>query len=206
MQKTVENAGYPCEDKVELESSREVQSIALVDAEVGDGARDDLLERLLSRENLNAAYKRVRKDGGAAGIDGMSVEEAAPYLKEHRDEIRSRIRKGKYKPSPVRRVEMPKPDGGVRTLGVPTVVDRVIQQAIVQVLTPVFEPIFSDSSYGFRPKRSAHQAIGRAREYCDEGYGWVVDIDLEKYFDTVNHEILMDMVMMEVKERPIINP
>jgi group II intron reverse transcriptase/maturase len=188
---------------VEPECNKEVQSTASADAEVKDGV-GYLLEKMLSRENLNAAYKKVKKNGGAAGIDQMSVADALPYLKEHGEEIKNRILKGKYKPSPVKRVEIPKPDGGVRLLGVPTVVDRVIQQALVQVLTPVFEPTFSDNSYGFRPKRSAHQAIRKAKEYYDEGYRWVVDLDLEKYFDTVNHEILMDMVMTEVKERPII--
>jgi len=158
----------------------------------------------LSRRNLNEAYKKVKQKGGAAGVDGMTVDEAAPYLKEHREEIIGRIVKGKYKPMPVRRVEIPKPDGGVRLLGVPTVVDRIIQQAIVQVLTPVFEPKFSEKSYGFRPKRSAHMAVMKAKEYYEDGYRYVVDIDLAKYFDTVNHDILMDMVMMEVKERPII--
>jgi group II intron reverse transcriptase/maturase len=180
-----------------------VRSARPADAEVKDGA-GCLLERLLSRENLNAAYKKVKKNGGAPGIDGMTVEEAAPYLKEHKDEIVRRITKGKYKPNPVRRVEIPKPDGGVRLLGVPTVCDRVIQQALVQILTSVFEPTFSDNSYGFRPGRSAHQAVMKAKEYYEDGYAHVVDIDLEKYFDTVNHDILMDMVMMEVVERPII--
>jgi group II intron reverse transcriptase/maturase len=203
MQKTADKAGYPCDGRVEPQSSTEARSTASAGTEVKDGA-GDLLCKLLSRDNLNAAYKKVKKNGGAAGIDQMSVDEALPYLKEHGEEIRNRILKGKYKPSPVKRVEIPKPDGGVRLLGVPTVIDRVIQQALVQVLTPIFEPTFSDNSYGFRPKRSAHQAIRKAKEYYDEGYEWVVDLDLEKYFDTVNHEILMDMVMTEVKERPII--
>ena len=180
-----------------------MQSVYPAEAEKEDGARD-LLGKLVSRENLNAAYRKVKKNSGAPGVDGMTVDEAASYLKEHRDEIIGRITKGKYKPQPVRRVEIPKPDGGVRLLGVPTVVDRIIQQAIVQVLTPVFEPTFSDSSYGFRPKRSAHMAITKAKEYYEDGYRYVVDIDLAKYFDTVNHDILMDMVMMEIKERPII--
>jgi group II intron reverse transcriptase/maturase len=203
MQKTADNTGYPCDGRVEPRSNTEAQSTALADAEVKDGA-ECLLEKLPARDNLNAAFGKVKKNGGVAGIDQMSVADALPYLKEHGEEIKNRILKGKYKPSPVRRVEIPKPDGGVRLLGVPTVVDRVIQQALVQVLTPVFEPTFSENSYGFRPKRSAHQAIMKAKEYYDEGYRWVVDLDLEKYFDTVNHEILMDMVMVEVKERPII--
>jgi group II intron reverse transcriptase/maturase len=203
MQKT-DNTGWHCEDREELGNSNGARSDDPADAEVKDGATGDLLCKLVSRDNLNAAYKKVKKNGGAPGVDGMTVDEAALYLKEHRDEIIRRITKGKYKPLPVRRVEIPKPDGGVRLLGVPTVVDRVIQQAIVQVLTPVFEPTFSDSSYGFRPGRSAHMAVMKAREYYEDGYAYVVDIDLEKYFDTVNHDILMDMVMMEVKERPVI--
>jgi len=203
MQKT-DKTGWHCDDRVELESSSGVQSDRLAGAEVEDGATSSLLEKLVSRENLNAAYKKVKQKGGAPGVDGMTVDEAAAYLKEHRDEIICRIISGKYKPSPVRRVEIPKPDGGVRLLGVPTVVDRIIQQAIVQVLTSVFEPTFSDNSYGFRPGRSAHMAVMKAKEYYEDGYRYVVDIDLAKYFDTVNHDILMDMVMMEVKERPII--
>jgi len=203
MQKT-DITGWHCDDRVELENSNGAQSDRLADAEVEDGATSNLLEKLLSRRNLNEAYKKVKQKGGAAGVDGMTVDEAASYLEEHREEIIGRIEKGKYKPMPVRRVEIPKPDGGVRLLGVPTVVDRIIQQAIVQVLTPVFEPTFSDNSYGFRPKRSAHMVIMKAKEYYEDGYGYVVDIDLAKYFDTVNHDILMDMVMMKVKERPII--
>ena len=203
MQKT-DKTGWRCDDRVELEASSGAQSERPADAEVEDGATSNLLEQLLSRRNLNEAYKKVKQKGGAAGVDGMTVDEAAPYLKEHREEIIGRIVKGKYKPMPVRRVEIPKPDGGVRLLGVPTVVDRIIQQAIVQVLTPVFEPTFSDNSYGIRPKRSAHMAVMKAKEYYEDGYRYVVDIDLAKYFDTVNHDILMDMVMMEVKERPII--
>jgi len=162
------------------------------------------MDKLLSKANLNEAYKRVKRNGGAPGIDKMTVEEALPYLQEHGEEIKERIRKGMYHPQAVRRVEIPKPDGGVRLLGVPTVIDRVFQQALAQVLTPIFEPTFSDSSYGFRPGRSAHQAIGKTKEYYEQGYTYVVDLDLAKYFDTVNHEILMDMVMTHVKERPII--
>ena len=203
MQKT-DNTGWHCEDRVEHEGSSGAQSDRLAGAEVKDGATSNLLDKLVSRDNLNAAYKKVKQKGGAPGIDGMTVDEAAPYLKEHRDEIIRRVIGEKYKPQPVRRVEIPKPDGGIRLLGVPTVVDRIIQQAIVQVLTPVFEPTFSDNSYGFRPGRSAHKAVMKAKEYYEDGYRYVVDIDLAKYFDTVNHDILMDMVMMEVKERPII--
>jgi len=203
MQKT-DSMGWHCEDRVELEDSNGAQSAVPAGAEVEDSATGSLLDKLLSRDNLNAAYKKVKRKGGAPGVDGMTVDEAAPYLREHKDEIERRIIGEKYKPQPVRRVEIPKPDGGVRLLGVPTVVDRTIQQALVQVLTPIFEPTFSDNSYGFRPGRSAHMAIMKAKEYYEDGYKYVVDIDLAKYFDTVNHDILMDMVMMEVKERPII--
>jgi len=203
MQKT-DKTGWHCDDRVELESSNGAQSAHPAETEVKDGAGSSLLEQLLTRRNLNEAYKQVKRKGGAAGVDGMTVDEVASYLKEHGDEIKERITKGKYKPSPVRRVEIPKPDGGVRLLGVPTVVDRIIQQALVQVLTPVIEPTLSENSYGFRPKRSAHMAIMKSKEYYEVGYRYVVDIDLAKYFDTVNHEILMDMVMMEVKERPLI--
>jgi group II intron reverse transcriptase/maturase len=202
MRKT-ENTGRHCEDKAELESSNGARSVVPADTEVKDDA-ESLHEKLVLRDNLNAAYKKVKANGGAPGADGMTAEEALSYLREHKDEIIRRIMKGKYRPIPVRRVEIPKPDGGVRLLGVPTVVDRVIQQALVQVLTPVFEPTFSAGSYGFRPGRSAHGAVMRAKEYYEEGYRHTVDIDLEKYFDTVNHDILMDMVMEEVKERPII--
>jgi group II intron reverse transcriptase/maturase len=202
-----QTTGRPGNDKarrVEPETRDEARSAAPAGAEVGDSAQGRLLARLVSRENLNAAYKKVRKNKGAPGVDGMTVEEALPYIAGHRDEIIRKLEKGTYKPQPVRRVEIPKPDGGVRLLGVPTVVDRVIQQALVQILTPVFEPTFSQSSYGFRPGRSAHQAVMQAKEYYAAGYSHVVDIDLAKYFDTVNHEILMDMVMTRVKERPII--
>jgi group II intron reverse transcriptase/maturase len=134
----------------------------------------------------------------------MTVDEMLPYLREHREGIITSIREGRYKPNPVRRVEIPKPDGGVRLLGVPTVIDRMIQQGISQVLQPIFEPTFSEYSYGFRPKRNARQAIKKAKEYYDEGYARVVDIDLSKYFDTVNHDILLELIGKEVKDRTVI--
>ena len=140
-----------------------------------------LLEAILDRDNLNRAYKRVRKNHGAAGIDGMTVEEALPWLKEHREELLQSIRDGSYMPSPVRRKEIPKPDGGMRKLGIPTVVDRVIQQAIAQKMQSIWEPLFSDSSYGYRPKRSAQQEIQKVKEYAKEGYRYAVSVDLSKY-------------------------
>ena len=153
---------------METESSREACSIALTETDRRDGA-EDLLERILDRNNLNKAYLKVKRNGGSAGVDEMTVDGMLPYLKEHREELLTALRNGWYKPQAVRRVEIPKPDGGVRKLGVPTVIDRMIQQAIVQVLQPMYEPLFSDSSYGFRPKRSAHQAISKALEYYEQG-------------------------------------
>ena len=205
MQKTEfkSNPDCPCEDRVELEGNKGVQNIASLEKAEEDGA-ESLLDKLLHRDNLNLAYKKVKKNGGAPGIDGMTVEEMLPYLKEHREEIVTAIRNGKYKPKPVRRVEIPKPDGGVRMLGVPTVIDRMIQQAIAQVLQPIFEPIFSDNSYGFRPGRSAHHAIMKSREYYEQGYRNVVDIDLAKYFDTVNHDVLTNMLREEISDKDII--
>jgi RNA-directed DNA polymerase len=148
--------------------------------------------------------ERVERNGGAPGIDGMTVEELRPYLRERWLEIRETLDQQTYKPSPVRRVEIPKPDGGVRQLGIPTVLDRFLQQAIAQALTPLFEPLFSASSYGFRPGRSAHQAIQQAQEYIREGYEWAVDLDLEKYFDRVNHDMLMARVARVVKDKRVL--
>ena len=150
-----------------------------------------LLEKMLSDENIMKAYKQVKRNKGAPGIDGMTI----------REQIRTR----KYKPSPVRRVEIPKSDGGVRNLGVPTVIDRVIQQAIVQVLTPIYEPLFSDSSYGFRPNRCCEMAIIKALEYMNDEYEWVVDIDLEKFFDNVHHDKLISLIMKNVKNGEIVS-
>jgi retron-type reverse transcriptase len=143
---------------------------------------EGLLEQILTRENLNRAYKQVKRNKGAGGIDGMQVDELLPFLKESQKELIQSLRDGKYRPKPVRRVEIPKENGKARKLGIPTVVDRLIQQAICQVLTPIFEKQFSDNSYGFRPKRSAHDALKRCQTNITEGYKYVVDMDLEKYF------------------------
>ncbi|MEF2920744.1 MAG: group II intron reverse transcriptase/maturase [Acutalibacteraceae bacterium] len=201
-QKTAK-AGYLCESMLETESNKVACSVARLETERQDGAKN-LLEAILDRNNLNKAYQKVKKNGGSAGIDGMTVEEMLPYLKEHREELLKALRNGKYKPKPVKRVEIPKPDGGKRNLGVPTVIDRMIQQAIVQVLQPIYEPLFSDNSYGFRPNRNAHQAINKALEYYNEGYTQVVDLDLAKYFDTVNHDILIDMLREQIKDERVI--
>lgn len=160
---------------------------------------DTLLNELLSDENLKIAKQRVKKNKGASGIDGMEVKELDEYLSKHLDEIKKQIRNKKYSPKPVKRVEIPKPDGGVRNLGVPTVADRFVQQAIAQVLTTIYEPKFSESSYGFRPDRCCEMAILKALEFMNDGYQWVVDIDLEKFFDNVNHDKLISLIMKDVK-------
>jgi RNA-directed DNA polymerase len=164
----------------------------------------ELWEQVWEKGNLTTAMKRVESNGGAPGIDGMTVKDLRPYLKEHWLEIREALESGAYKPSPVRRVEIPKPDGGVRLLGIPSVIDRLLQQAIAQVLTPIFERKFSPHSYGFRPGRSAHDAIKQAQEYIQAGNEWVVDIDLEKFFDRVNHDMLMARVAREVKDKQVL--
>ena len=153
-----------------------------------------LLEEILARDNMLLAYKKVKANGGAGGIDGISTGEVRDCLIKNWTSIREKIRERKYRPQPVLRVEIPKPNGGVRKLGIPTVVDRVIEQAIVQVLTPIVEPYFSEYSYGFRPKRCAQQAVLKLLEYFNDGYTYVVDIDLEKFFDNVPQDKLMTLV------------
>lgn len=164
-----------------------------------------LLEKMLSDENLGLALAQVRRNKGASGIDGMEVSELKGYLDEHLEEIKESIRNRTYKPQPVKRVEIPKPDGGVRKLGVPAVLDRFVQQAIAQVLVPIYEPKFSDNSFGFRPNRCCEMAIIRALEYMNDGFHWVVDIDLEKFFDTVDHDKLISLVMRDVKSGEIVS-
>jgi group II intron reverse transcriptase/maturase len=161
-------------------------------------------EAVFERENMLTALKRVERNKGAAGVDGMEVKDLSGYLKAHWKEVWEALESGKYRPSPVRRVEIPKPDGGVRQLGIPTVLDRLIQQAIAQVLMPMFEGVFSPHRYGFRPGRSAHQAVQKSQEYILEGYDWVVDIDLEKFFDRVNHDMLMAKVARVVKDKRVL--
>ena len=160
---------------------------------------DTLLNELLCDENLKIAKQRVKKNKGASGIDGMEVKELDEYLSKQLDEIKEQIRNKKYSPKPFKRVEISKPDGGVRNLGVPTVVDRFVQQAIAQVLIPIYEPKFSESSYGFRPNRCCEMAILKVLEFMNDGYQWVVDIDLEKFFDNVNHDKMISLIMKDVK-------
>ena len=192
----------PQKDSAEHEEYVGAQSVGGQGVAEQDGA--DLLERILSRDNLNRAYKRVKSNKGAPGIDGMSVEDALPWLREHREELLESIRQGKYKPQPVRRKEIPKPDGGVRKLGIPTVVDRMIQQAIAQQLAPIYEPLFSDLSYGYRPGRSAQDAIRKVKEYAEQGYTQAVLVDLSKYFDTLNHELLMNLLRKNIHDKRVI--
>ena len=165
----------------------------------------ELLEKILDDKNLYNAYKQVYKNKGASGVDGVTVEELGVYLFQHKEEIKEQIRNLKYKPSPVRRVEIPKENGKKRKLGIPTAVDRVIQQAIVQVITPLFEPQFSETSYGFRPNRSCEMAIIKALEYFNDGYDWIVDIDLQAFFDNVNQDKLIGIIRRTIKDGRVVS-
>ena len=165
----------------------------------------ELLEKILSKDNLNKAYKQVYRNKGASGVDGVTVEKLSSYIKEHKEEILWQIRNRKYKPQPVRRVEIPKENGKMRKLGIPSVIDRVLQQAIVQVLTPIYEEQFSNSSYGFRPKRSCEMAVIKALECFNDGYDYIVDIDLESFFDEVNQDKLMAIVHRTIKDNDVIS-
>ena len=165
---------------------------------------DALMEEVCERENLERAWHRVRSNKGAPGVDGRTIDETRSYLREHWPTIREQLLNGTYRPQPVRRVEIAKPDGGVRKLGIPRVVDRLIQQAMLQVLQGRWDPTFSEHSYGFRPGRSAHQAVAQAQRYVAEGYSVVVDLDLEKFFDRVNHDILMDRVAARISDKRLL--
>ena len=161
----------------------------------------DLMEMISERGNMQAALKRVKSNGGAPGVDGMTTTELTDYLKGNWLKVKGQLLEGTYQPQPVRRVEIPKPDGGTRKLGIPCVVDRLIQQSMLQILQGKWDSTFSENSYGFRPKRSAHQAIAKAQSYLEEGYTWVVDIDLEKFFDRVNHDRLMSTLEKEIEDK-----
>jgi RNA-directed DNA polymerase len=182
------------------------------DAEsIAAAARDEhssdetvVMEQALRRENLMSALKRVVRNGGAPGIDGMTVDELGDHCRKHWPRIREELLSDRYEPMPVRKVEIPKSGGGMRTLGIPTVLDRMIQQALLQVLQPAWDATFSDASYGFRPNRSAHQAVLRARDYVADGYRWVVDLDIERFFDRVNHDVLMARVARRIKDKPML--
>ena len=166
---------------------------------------EDIITKILDRDNLNLAFKNVKANKGASGIDELSIEETEKFIKEHKNQIVWQLYNRKYQPQPVRRVEIPKANGGVRKLGIPTVLDRIIQQAMVQVLSPIFEPYFSEYSYGFRPNRCCQMAIIKALEYFNDGYDWIVDIDLEKFFDNVPHDRLLRMVSDVVKDGNVVS-
>lgn len=163
-----------------------------------------LMEEVTNRENLNQAYRQVKANQGAAGVDGMTIAQGAQWIAEHKEELTASLIDGRYQPQPVRGVEIPKPGGGVRQLGIPTVIDRLVQQAILQVLGPLLDPTFSDSSYGFRPGRSAHDALHQASKYVAEGRTIVVDMDLEKFFDRVNHDILMARLARRIEDKRLL--
>lgn len=165
---------------------------------------NDLMEEVLSRQNMLKALRRVKKNKGAPGIDNLTVENIKPYLQQNWLSIRKQLLKGDYKPQPVLRVEIPKPNRGKRLLGIPTVIDRLIQQALLQILTDIFDPGFSPFSFGFRPNQKAHDAIRKAKQYIEEGYQWVVDLDIEKFFDHINHDMLMARVARKVKDKRIL--
>lgn len=170
-----------------------------------DSRGNRILEQILSSENLNKAYKQVKKNKGTYGVDGMEVENLLQYLKDKGSELRETILAGKYRPNPVRRVEILKDNGKMRMLGIPTAVDRVIQQAIMQVLSPIFEPQFSETSYGFRPRRSAHDAIKKCKEYANEGYTYVINMDLEKFFDVVNQSKMIEIIARTIKDGRVVS-
>jgi RNA-directed DNA polymerase len=163
-----------------------------------------LMEQVVGRENLIRALKRVVTNKGAPGPDGMTVEGLTPYLKAHWPRLRGELLEGRYVPKPVRAVDIPKPGGGTRRLGVPTVLDRFIQQAVLQVLTPMFDPAFSESSFGYRPGRCAQDAVAAGRDHVEAGFRWVADMDVEKFFDRVNHDVLMARVARKVKDKRLL--
>ncbi len=199
---------YPQKNKTESEGYVEGQTFMwMTEKEVTSNTLSEfgLMEFILSPKNLNEAYLQVMRNKGAGGIDKMQVESLRDYLVDHKDELISSILQGKYRPQAVRRVEIPKEDGKKRQLGIPTVVDRVIQQAISQVLTPIYERQFSDYSYGFRPKRDAHKALQQCKKYIDEGYVYAVDMDLEKFFDTVNHSKLIQVISETIKDGRVVS-
>ena len=202
----LEEPGYCLEDSAEHKSKNRVyEQRKITENTATIAVTEKLMEEILGHRNLLNACKRVKKNKGSHGIDGMGMKELMPYFIEHEEEIRETVLKGKYKPKPVRRVEIPKEDGTKRKLGVPTVIDRVIQQAMVQVLSPIYEPQFSENSFGFRPNRNQHQAIRKAQEYIQEGYTTVISIDLEKYFDTVNHSKLIQILSETIKDGRVIS-
>jgi RNA-directed DNA polymerase len=182
----------------------EIESLPTANDPESPASTNRLMEEVCERENLKEALRRVRANKGSAGVDGMTVGGITDYLKQHWPAIREQLLNGTYEPRPVRRVEIPKPDGGVRKLGIPTVLDRLIQQAVMQVLQRQWDPTFSEGSYGFRPGRSAQQAVAKAQQYIAEGHSWCVDLDLEKFFDRVNHDKLMGQIAKRVGDKRLL--
>ncbi|WP_125772646.1 group II intron reverse transcriptase/maturase, partial [Companilactobacillus furfuricola] len=197
-QKTGSKSGQLGTVGLENQGKPEVRSAVSGESTIKSGI--SLKEQILSRDNLNLAYQRVYRNKGAQGIDGMTVYDLKDYIKKNKTQLMKSLNDLTYKPKPVRRVEIPKPDGSMRKLGVPTVIDRLIQQAVAQAMMPVFENIFSDNSFGFRPNRSAHDAINRVTEFYDQGYHVVIDLDLKAYFDTVNHDLLMKFIKQYIDD------
>ncbi len=192
------------EDGIKASTYEELQRLTIQAQKRTLEETKTLMEGVCHADNLAQALKRVVTNKGAPGIDDMKVEQLGEWLRENETRLVKALLEGEYEPQPVRRVEIPKPNGGTRQLGIPTVIDRLVQQALLQTLSPIFESYFSDSSYGFRPKRSAHQAIIQAKEYVQEGRWWVVDIDLEKFFDRVNHDILMSRVARKIGDKRVL--
>src|SRR5438552_14419863 len=182
-------------------AGEETESLVATNGSESPARTDRLMEEVCERENLKAALRQVKGNKGSAGVDGITVNQLPDYLKQHWPAIREQLLNGTYEPKPVRRVEIPKPDGGVRKLGIPTVLDRFIQQAVMQVLQRRWDRTFSEHSYGFRPGRSAHQAVGAAQRYIAAGYRWCVDLDLEKFFDLVSHDKLMARIATRISDR-----
>ena len=190
-------------DSAEHKEYAGAQSVGARERREQDGAKD-LLEEILDKRTLFEAFKKVKANHGAPGVDGMTVDEVLPWLQEHVEELRQSIRDGSYKPVPVRRVRIPKPDGsGERKLGIPTVIDRIVQQAIALKLTPIFEPLFADESYGYRPGRNCQMAMLSVKKHADEGYIHVAEVDLSKYFDTLNHELLMNLLRRQIQDKRV---
>jgi len=181
-----------------------IESFAVKREAESPASSEQLMEEVCGRKNCQQALARVKRNKGSAGVDGMTVEQLPAYLKQHWPAIREQLLRGTYKPQPVKRVEIPKPDGGMRQLGIPTVLDRFIQQAVMQVLQGRWDRTFSHSSYGFRPGRSAHQAVAKAQQYIADGYRWVVDLDLEKFFDRVNHDKLMGQIAKRINDKQLL--
>src|SRR6184192_3012533 len=185
-------------------AGEETESLMATSGPESPARTNRLMEEVCERENLKEALRQVKANKGSAGVDGMTVSGITDYLKQHWPAIREQLLSGTYEPKPVRRVEIPKPDGGVRKLGIPTVLDRFVQQAVMQVLQRRWNPTFSHHSYGFRPHRSAHQAVAQAQQYITQGYGWVIDLDLEKFFDRVNHDKLMGQIAKRVEDKRLL--